>query len=56
MYDGTNVMTSTTLWHCSDSSVYLCVQQRVGLQEVVEGELPCAQLGGEVLVGGEGPA
>lgn len=36
--------------------VYLCIQQRIGFQEVVEGKLPCAQLCWEVLVGGEGPA
>lgn len=39
-----------------DDSVYLCIQQRVGFQEVVKGKLSCTQLGWEVLMGGEGPA
>lgn len=36
--------------------LYLCIQQRIGFEEVVEGKLPRTQLGREVLVGGEGPA
>lgn len=28
-----------------EGKAYLCVQQRVGLQEVVEGKLPRAELG-----------
>lgn len=39
-----------------DLHVYLCIQQRISFKEVVEGKLPCTQLGWEVLVGGEGPA
>lgn len=35
---------------------YLGIQQRVGFQQVVEGELSCTQLYWEVLMSGEGPA